>query len=179
MTSSTCIVIQLFCHGLSQTVWSCYLLYCRQLQALWVIICLFRDLWPEYEYTAHLYKKANIIDADKNPTFFVTMKYSNDLQEIFKTVYQSFNSVWLHLSPQSRCLKALHGCCLRIVKEAIPTKVQMGHFILWRPRNQSQNARVHQQTYWTWCHLHPDNNCNAYHTCCLFDSCRCWYLAFR
>ena len=47
----------------------------------------FRDLWPEYEYTAALYKKANIIDAEKNPTFFVTMKYSNDLQEIFKTVF--------------------------------------------------------------------------------------------
>ena len=94
------------------------------------MICLFRDLWPEYEYTAHLYKKASIIDAEKNPTFFITMKYSNELQEIFKTVHQSFNLVWLHISPESRRVKALHGCRLRVIKEAIPSEVQMGHFIL-------------------------------------------------
>ena len=45
-----------------------------------------RDLWPEYEYTAELYRGTGAIDADKNPTFFIVMKYSNDLQDIFKTV---------------------------------------------------------------------------------------------
>lgn len=46
----------------------------------------FRDLWPEYEYTAELYKGTGAIDADKNPTFFVVMKYSNELMDIFRTV---------------------------------------------------------------------------------------------
>ncbi len=58
-----------------------------------------RDLWPEYEYTAELYRGSGAIDAEKNPTFFVTMKYSNDLMDIFKTVTLYFKAVWLHLSP--------------------------------------------------------------------------------
>lgn len=50
------------------------------------LIYLFRDLWPEYEYLAELYRGTGAIDAEKNPTFFVAMKYSNDLMEIFRTV---------------------------------------------------------------------------------------------
>jgi len=46
---------------------------------------LCEDLWPEYEYLAELYRGTGAIDAEKNPTFFVAMKYSNDLMEIFRT----------------------------------------------------------------------------------------------
>lgn len=61
-------------------------------------MCLCRDLWPEYEYLAELYRGTGAIDAEKNPTFFVTMKYSNDLMEIFRTVNLSlFSSALLQL----------------------------------------------------------------------------------
>ena len=49
--------------------------------------CLWRDLWPEYEYTASLYHGVGAINADKNPTFFVKMSYNNEVKDIYQDVH--------------------------------------------------------------------------------------------
>ena len=42
---------------------------------------------PEYDYLVRMYDQQGAIESNKNPTFFVSMTYSKEIQDIFQIVY--------------------------------------------------------------------------------------------
>lgn len=53
------------------------------------------ELIPEWDYMVAMYHQQGAIDATTNPTFFVSMIFSKEIQPIFEKVGLPMNLVWL------------------------------------------------------------------------------------